>query len=60
MREEIWIIIVVFVLFLLIGVAGALAFFFLFKGKKRKALWSLVIGLVLIIVYIVSMFSIKL
>ncbi|MFC0559963.1 hypothetical protein [Halalkalibacter alkalisediminis] len=57
MPEEIQLIITVFVFFILTGLFGGIGIWSIFHQKKKRAIWSFSIGLIMIIIYLVVMFS---
>lgn len=57
MPQEIIMILSVFLLFILTGVFGGLGILSLFQHKKKRAIWCFAIGFILIIIFLVVMFS---
>ncbi|ARK30385.1 hypothetical protein [Halalkalibacter krulwichiae] len=55
--EDIQIIIFVLVLFLLTGLFGGIGIWNILHRNKKRALWSFGIGVAMIVLYLITMFS---
>ncbi|MCL7745987.1 hypothetical protein [Halalkalibacter alkaliphilus] len=56
MSQEIIIVIIAFLLFLLTGLFGGIGIYSILHQKKKRAIWCFAIGFFLIIVYLLAMF----
>jgi hypothetical protein len=57
MQQEIQIIMIVVVFFLLTGLFGGIGIWSILHHKRKQAIWSFAIGLIMIIIYLIAMFS---
>ncbi|WP_227936266.1 hypothetical protein [Alkalihalobacillus deserti] len=57
MPQEIQLIITVFLFFILTGLFGGIGIWSFLHQKRKRAIWSFTIGLIMIIIYLVVMFS---
>jgi uncharacterized membrane protein YsdA (DUF1294 family) len=57
MQQEIMIVIMVFIFFLLTGLFGGLGIYQILHHKRKRAIWSFVIGILMIVIYLTMMFG---
>ncbi|MFC0470214.1 hypothetical protein ACFFHM_06660 [Halalkalibacter kiskunsagensis] len=57
MQQEIMIIIMVFIFFILTGLFGGFGIYCILHQKRKQAIWSFCIGFLMIIIYLLLMFG---
>lgn len=57
MEQEMMIVLTFFIFFLLAGALGTVGIYSVLHHKRKQAIWSFGIGFVLIVIYLVTMFS---
>ncbi|NEU31217.1 hypothetical protein GN156_10535 [bacterium LRH843] len=60
MGQEMFAILSVFIIFIVSGAACVIGIYSILKNNRKRAIWSFVIGFLLILIYLIVMFYFKL